>query len=50
MEHNSMREGKAYQEKIDLVFKGKDTVDFSVISSLDGTVTETSTGTVKKAK
>lgn len=48
LEHNSMRDGKAYKEIIDLVFKNKNTVEFSETVLLDGNVIETDKGTFKK--
>jgi hypothetical protein len=50
LEHNSTRDRKAYKEMIDLVFKDKNTVEFSETASLDGKVFETDKGTYKKEK
>ena len=50
MEHNSMRDGKKYQEKIDLRLKSTDVFEFNITSSLDGKQSESSIGTFKRAK
>jgi len=49
LEHNSTRDGKAFKEMADLTLKDQNTFDFSITSSLDGKITETSSGTYKKA-
>ena len=50
MEHNSIRNGKKYTEKINLVFKGNDTIDATMTSFLDGKVSESSTATYTRNK
>ncbi|MCX6284167.1 MAG: DUF1579 family protein [Bacteroidetes bacterium] len=50
MEHNSMRDGKAFKEVIDLVFKDKNTIEFTETDYLGGNTIETDQGTFKKAK
>jgi hypothetical protein len=49
MEHNSTRDGKAFKEVIDLVFKDKNTIEFSETDFLAGNIVETDKGTFKKA-
>ena len=48
VEHNSKRDGKAFKEVIDLVFKDKNTIDFTETDLLDGKVVESDKGTFKK--
>ena len=50
VEHNSVRDGKAYKESVDLVFKDKNTLDFSETDTLDGNVIETYKAQFKKEK
>ena len=50
VEHNSVRDGKAYKESVDLVFKDKNTLDFSETATLDGNVIETYKAQFKKEK
>jgi hypothetical protein len=50
LEHNSMRSGKPYQEKIDMEMKGKDTFETNYVGLADGKVTDTGKGTFKRAK
>ena len=50
MEHNSMRDGKAFKEAIDIVFKDKNTIDYSETDFLAGNIIETDKGIFKKAK
>ncbi len=49
LEHNSMRDGKKYQEQIDLVFKGTDVMEMNLRVYVDGKLSETVTGSVKKS-
>jgi len=49
MEHNSMRDGKNYQEKIDMIFKGKDMMQFSMTTWSDGKQMETMDGAMMKS-
>ncbi len=44
MEHNSMRDGKSYQEKITCTFKGKDQIDFKLETFIGGQLDETLAG------
>jgi len=50
LENNSMREGKAYKEEITIVFKDKNTIDFSETVYFGGIVIETDKGTLRKEK
>lgn len=50
IEHNSLRNGKAFKETVDLVFKDKNTIEFTETDYLDKKVTETDKGTYKKAQ
>jgi hypothetical protein len=50
LEHNSMRDGKSYTEKIDMVMKGKDAFESDYQGLVDGKVTETGKGQFKKMK
>jgi hypothetical protein len=50
MEHNSIRNGKKYAEKINIVFKGNDSMEASMTSLLDGKVTMSSTATYTRVK
>ena len=48
VEHNSVRDGKAYKESIDLIFKDKNTLEFSETVTLDGSIIETDKASFKK--
>lgn len=48
MEHNSVRDGKTYQEKIDMVFTDKTHLQFSMTTYVDGKTMETGEGTMNK--
>ena len=50
VEHNSVREGKAYKEIIDLIFKDKNTIEFSETATLDGNTIEIDKASFKKEK
>lgn len=50
LEHNSMRNGKAFKEEINLVFKDRNTIEFTETDYLGGNAVETDQGTFKKAK
>jgi hypothetical protein len=50
LEHNSIRNGKTYTEKIDMVMKGKDSFDTDYKGILDGKVTESGQGIMKRVK
>ena len=50
MEHNSMRDGKAFKEVIDIVFKDKNTIDFAETDYLAGNIVETDKGIFKRNK
>lgn len=48
IEHNGVREGKKYIEKIDFIFKSKDELDFKIIATLDGVEIENGVGIFRK--
>jgi hypothetical protein len=48
VEHNSIRDGKAYKESIDLIFNDKNTLEFSESVTLDGSIIETDKASFKK--
>jgi hypothetical protein len=48
MEHDGMRDGKKYVEKIDLVLKGKNEVGFKLVATLDGTEVQRGEGIYHK--
>jgi hypothetical protein len=50
MEHNSMREGKKFQEKLDFTFNGKDELNFRLVATLDGTEVERGEGVFHRNK
>ena len=50
VEHNSMRDGKAYKESIDLIFKDKNTIEFSETATLNGNIIESDKASFKKEK
>jgi len=50
IEHNSMREGKAYKEEINIVFRDKNTMEFTETDYLGGSVTDKAQGTFKRDK
>ena len=50
VEHNSVREGKAYKEIINLIFKDKNTIEFSETATLDGNTIEIDKASFKKEK
>ena len=50
VEHNSMRDGKPYKEIVDLIFKDKNTLEFSETAMLDGNIIETDKASFKKEK
>jgi hypothetical protein len=41
MEHNSTQEGKPYKEQITAIFKDPNTIDLSIVETLDGNVQST---------
>jgi hypothetical protein len=43
-----MHDGKKYIEKIHFIFKGKNEMDFKLISTLDGVETEKAEGIFRK--
>ena len=49
-EFNGIRDGKSFKEMIDLVFKDKNTLEYSEVDFLDGNIVETDKGTFKKAQ
>lgn len=49
-EFNGIRDGKPFKEMIDLIFKDKNTLEFSEVDFLDGNIVETDKGTFKKAQ
>jgi hypothetical protein len=48
IENNGMHDGKKYIEKIHFIFKGKNEMDFKLISTLDGIETEKAEGIFRK--
>ena len=44
VEHNSVREGKKYVEKLDFTFAKKDELQFKLVATLDGQVVQTGEG------
>ena len=44
IEHNGIRDGKNFVEKIDLTFKGKDQMDLKLVATLDGKEIERAEG------
>jgi hypothetical protein len=50
LEHNSMRDGKPYSEKIDMVMKGSDSFDTDYKGFLDGKMVDSGKGTFKRVK
>ncbi len=50
LDHSSTRKGKAYKEKISLIFKGKEEIQFSLVATLDGKESEKATGVFVREK
>jgi hypothetical protein len=50
LEHNSMRDGKVYIEKINMVMKGNDSFESDYKAILDGKIVGTGQGTLTRAK
>jgi hypothetical protein len=50
MQVTEMQKGKKMVEKIDLVMKGNDQMDFSLVTSLDGAVFEKGNATFQRSK
>ena len=46
--HNSMRDGKKYNENIDCRFKGENNCELKFVVTLDGKETERSEGTFER--
>ncbi|MES2620806.1 MAG: hypothetical protein V4615_08135 [Bacteroidota bacterium] len=50
MEHSGVRKGKTYQEKISVIFKGKEEVQLSLVATLDGKESEKISGVFQREK
>lgn len=50
LEHNSIRDGKPYTEKIDMVMKGKDAFETDYKGIVDGKTVDTGKGVFKRVK
>jgi hypothetical protein len=48
LSHNSVRDGKKYNESIDMVFKGENSMKVNFTVKLDGVVTQKSEGTFER--
>jgi hypothetical protein len=50
MEHNSVRNGKKYSEKINCLMMGKDAIEFKAETFIDGKVSETMAGVYRRVQ
>lgn len=50
MEHNGVRKGKSYQEKISVIFKGREEVQLSLVATLDGKESQKISGVFQREK